>query len=343
MSEVIDIVKKICTKCGDEKIENEDNFRIRKNTGKYISRCLVCLKEDNSKYHKEHDKKMKENPPDREFPEEKECTQCYVVKKLNEENYHFHKVRREYSSACKICINKQITQKRDDKLKKQGKIKKIVVKIPKDATHKVCTGCKRVKNIKNDYYFKKADNRYDSKCKICVCKRAKVSLNKPKNKAKKAQTNKAYKKNNPDKIKILRKKRAKKPRVRIRTSISGSIRIALGLRNKKKDGSITKYLPYSIDELMSHLQSKFESWMTWENRGNYSPETWDDNDQSTWTWQIDHIIPDSDFEYGSMQDEGFQKSWSLENLRPLNAKQNVLEGASRARHTKPRKIIYKNN
>jgi hypothetical protein len=194
MSEVADIVNKICTKCGDEKIENEDNFRIRKNTGKYISRCLVCLKEDNSKYHKEYDKRMKENPPEREFPEEKECTQCYVVKKLNEENYNFHKIRREFASACKACVNKQSTERYDDKLKKQGKIKKAVIKIPKNATHKVCTGCKRVKNIKNDYYFKKADNRYDSKCKICVCKRAKVSLNKPKNKAKKAQTNKAYKK-----------------------------------------------------------------------------------------------------------------------------------------------------
>jgi 5-methylcytosine-specific restriction endonuclease McrA len=81
--------------------------------------------------------------------------------------------------------------------------------------------------------------------------------------------------------------------------------------------------------------------MTWENRGNYSPETWDDNDQSTWTWQIDHIIPDSDFEYESMQDAEFQKSWSLENLRPLNAKQNVLEGTNRTRHTKPRKTIIK--
>lgn len=337
MSEVIDIVKKICTKCGEEKIENEDNFRIRKNTGKYISRCLVCLKEDNSKYHKEYDKKIKENPPNREFPEEKECTQCYVVKKLNEENYHFRKIRCEYSSACKVCINKQTTQKRDDRLKVEGKVKKIVIKVDKDATHKVCTGCSQLKNIKNDYYFKKSDNRYDSKCKICVGKRAKISLNKPENKAKKSKADKAYKKNNPEKIKIYRKKRSKKPKVKIRRDVSSAIRTALNLRNQRKNGSITKYLPYSIDELMAHLGTQFELWMTWQNRGMYNPETWDDNDSSTWTWQIDHIIPDSDFEYISMKDVEFQKSWSLENLRPLNSKQNVLEGANRTRHTKPPK------
>ncbi len=343
MGEVIDIVNRICTKCGEEKIENEDNFRIRKINGKYISRCLICLKEDNAKYHKEYDEKVKENPPEREFPEEKECTKCGVLKKLNEENYHFHKIRRYFESACKECANKDATKRYDEKLNKQGKIKKVIVKIDKDATHKNCTECKKIKNIKNDYYFMTAENRFQSKCKECILKYNNIRLSKPKNKTKKAQINKVYKKNNPEKIKIHRKKRSKKPRVKIRRGVSSAIRTALNLRNQRKNGSITKYLPYSIDELMIHLEAQFELWMTWQNRGMYNPETWDDNNSSTWTWQIDHIIPDSDFEYGSMEDVEFQKSWSLENLRPLNSKQNVLEGTNRTRHTKPRKNNNKNN
>ena len=47
-------------------------------------------------------------------------------------------------------------------------------------------------------------------------------------------------------------------------------------------------------------------------------KTWNDNDQSTWTWNIDHIIPQSTLPYTSMDDEIFKKCWALENLRPLS-------------------------
>jgi len=56
------------------------------------------------------------------------------------------------------------------------------------------------------------------------------------------------------------------------------------------------------------------------------------NDQSTWTWQIDHIIPHSDLPYDSMDHPNFQKCWALDNLRPLSAKQNLEEGTRRIRH-----------
>lgn len=69
--------------------------------------------------------------------------------------------------------------------------------------------------------------------------------------------------------------------------------------------------------------------MTWQNWGKYYVRTWDDTDQSTWTWQIDHIIPQSKLLYTDIDDENFKKCWSLENLRPLSAKQNILEGNRR--------------
>ena len=40
-------------------------------------------------------------------------------------------------------------------------------------------------------------------------------------------------------------------------------------------------------------------------------------------WTIDHIIPDSSFDYFSMEDKNFQKSWSLKNLRPLDFIENI--------------------
>lgn len=119
---------------------------------------------------------------------------------------------------------------------------------------------------------------------------------------------------------------------KLRESVSSSIRIAL---KKKKNGkSFTKFLPYSMKELRQYLESRFESWMSWNNWGNYRISKWNDNDQSTWTWQLDHIIPQSDLPYTNMKDVNFKKCWALNNLRPLNAKQNILDGVNRTRHNK---------
>lgn len=89
---------------------------------------------------------------------------------------------------------------------------------------------------------------------------------------------------------------------------------------------------YSIDMLLNHLASQFEPWMHWGNWGIYKAYLWDDNDSSTWTWQIDHIIPQSDLPYNNVNHPNFKKCWALENLRPLSAKQNILDGVYRVRH-----------
>ena len=102
--------------------------------------------------------------------------------------------------------------------------------------------------------------------------------------------------------------------------------------NIKKNGSIkdyksiVKFLPYTIQELKDHLDSLFESWMNWSNHGNYDSKMWNDNDPTTWTWQVDHIIPHSNFKYNSMEDQEFKDCWALNNLRPYSAKQNIIDG-----------------
>ena len=78
------------------------------------------------------------------------------------------------------------------------------------------------------------------------------------------------------------------------------------------------FLGYSIDDLKNHLQKQFDHKMTWDNYGIY--------------WHIDHIIPQSCLPYQSMSDDNFKKCWSLSNLRPLDAKTNILDGATRIRH-----------
>lgn len=94
--------------------------------------------------------------------------------------------------------------------------------------------------------------------------------------------------------------------------------------NKNNDSF--KMLNFTIEDLKKHLEHQFEDWMNWDNWGAYKANEWDDNDKSTWTWQIDHIVPASSFNYNSETDDQFIKCWSLNNLRPLSSKENIFKG-----------------
>lgn len=132
-----------------------------------------------------------------------------------------------------------------------------------------------------------------------------------------------------------RKRYNEEPAYRIRNRMSSSIRAMLKNNGSNKDGeSISDYLPYSISELVEHLEGLWEPWMNWDNYGNYNSVNWDDEDVSTWTWSIDHIIPHCEFKYTSMKDKSFHKCWELCNLRPYSAKLNQLDGANRNKNRK---------
>lgn len=105
-----------------------------------------------------------------------------------------------------------------------------------------------------------------------------------------------------------KKKLKEDMRYRLRKYFSLNINKQLKRRFIHKARRITiQYLPYTIDELIQHLQSKFKKGMTWKNYGK---------------WHIDHIIPESFFSYKDLGDREFQKCWALENLQPLWAKEN---------------------
>lgn len=132
---------------------------------------------------------------------------------------------------------------------------------------------------------------------------------------------------NSKKIVYKREKYQSDISFKLRGSISNAIYQALVVNNSCKNGiSCLKYLPYTMQDLKDHLESQFETWMNWNNRGLYLIDKWNDNNLSTWTWQIDHIIPQSKLPYTSMTDDNFKKCWALENLRPMNAKLNVFKG-----------------
>lgn len=92
----------------------------------------------------------------------------------------------------------------------------------------------------------------------------------------------------------------------IRHSILKSIK-----RGYIKNSKTLDILGCSYDELVKHFESKFESWMTWDNRGKY-------NGNFNFGWDIDHIIPIS----SAKTEKDIIKLNHYTNLQPLCSKIN---------------------
>ena len=184
--------------------------------------------------------------------------------------------------------------------------------------YKTCRICDRARVLEKSRRYKIKNRRKIADKQIVYHK-----LNKECDSETKKQWYKKNKKNVIARIKKnIYKRRSEDPIFRLKENISSSIRMCI----KKNKQSFLKYLPYSIQELKEHLEKQFKFWMTWKNYGTYRVDIWDDNNSSTWTWQIDHIIPHSCFHYNSMNDQEFKNCWALSNLRPYSAKQNIIDG-----------------
>jgi hypothetical protein len=95
------------------------------------------------------------------------------------------------------------------------------------------------------------------------------------------------------------------------TSIRKNILKAFRKRGFEKENSTTKILGCSFEEFKLHLESQFEPWMNWNNRGKY-------NGELNYGWDIDHIIPSSIAETV----EDVLKLNHHTNLKPLCSKIN---------------------
>jgi hypothetical protein len=247
------------------------------------------------------------------FISEKICRICGILK-TTADNFgvvNDHKDDLVYRNVCKECISKRDHERY---LKNQGEIK----------ANRKTEEYKLSKKIWDKNYNEKHPEKIKKK------KKKYYQENKEEILAKNTEYQKENKsiRNNREKA-----RKQKDPAYKLRTLVSSRISAALKSAGASKSNTtFTKYVPYTMQDLQEHLTKQFEPWMTWQNWGKYNAETWNDNDQSTWTWQLDHIIPRSELPYSSMEDENFHKCWALENLRPLSAKQNIIEGSTRVRH-----------
>lgn len=119
-----------------------------------------------------------------------------------------------------------------------------------------------------------------------------------------------------EKSKVYAKRRGKKrtadPGKNLHHRMSQLIRV--GLIGGKAGRTWLAMVPYTVEQLSTHLERQFSPGMSWGNMGE---------------WHIDHIIPRSAFNFSSPEDEDFKACWALANLRPLPAVENIKKSNKR--------------
>jgi hypothetical protein len=262
------------------------------------------------------------------------CTGCNIEKELNSDN--FGNSNTGYRKRCKKCISiyrKEYRERNDVKIheKQYAEINKEHIKLKAK---------ERYSKTKNRILEK--EWRTNNKDKIKSIKRKhyeknkKVILEKSKkyyqeHKKETYITQKKYVEKNRAKVNSWRTEQRKRDkRFRLKGTVSSAItRLLLFNGGSKNKQSHTKYVPWTYIEFLKYLESLFEPWMNWNNFGKYDYKKWNDNDPSTWTWNIDHIISHSRFKYTTMDCQEFKDCWALENLRPYSAKLNIIDGNRR--------------
>jgi hypothetical protein len=126
---------------------------------------------------------------------------------------------------------------------------------------------------------------------------------------------------NPDREKIKIKKK-------IQSAYSRILRNVLRETRSDKTSRTEKMLGYSIQEFKIHIESKFETWMNWENNG----KPYKSGEERKWS--IDHIKSIQEFIKNTIYNPKIINA--LSNLRPLDANENLkksdyMENGKRAR------------
>jgi hypothetical protein len=168
---------------------------------------------------------------------------------------------------------------------------------------KICTKCEQEKEI-NEFYF--LSNRKDmrrSMCKDCSNHAGKGWY--LKNRERNQLSCKKWKENHPERKQY--EKRINTPKGKIDNNISRAMHRSIS--QLKANRHWEDLVEFTVDQLKSHLEKLFTPKMTWENYGTY--------------WHIDHKIPLSVFNFESPEDLDFKKCWSLKNLQPLEATENI--------------------
>lgn len=193
---------------------------------------------------------------------------------------------------------------------------------------KTCKNCLLTKPLTEFAKNKECALGHAARCKTCINKTqkehwennkellAKKRSERRKNKIEQYRESerirrKLYRDKNKDEVnrkyrEYMRKYRKEKPLFRLQKYISYVVKYSL--ENRCSTHDIFSKLGYTVTDLMLHIEKQFKEGMSWDNYGE---------------WHIDHITPQTWLPFSSIEDENFIKCWSLTNLQPLWAKENI--------------------
>lgn len=103
------------------------------------------------------------------------------------------------------------------------------------------------------------------------------------------------------------------PQHKVYRSIRNGVRYGLKQRGVLKNSRVFELVTFTCEQLIRHLSQFFtkENGFNIENYGS--------------KWELDHVVPQSWFNYSSTKDTGFQQCWSLDNLRPIGCTDNKVK------------------
>jgi hypothetical protein len=227
----------------------------------------------------------------------KKCSKCGILKKL--EFFNKDKSSKDsHRSNCKDC-SKSYRDNNKEKEKIYREENKEKIKEQYESWYS--KNKDRIKEVKSKYYELNKEVILE-----------KSSLQYQRNRSKKLDYQKDYQSRNKDKRnKYLSERRKNNVLFRLITNIRNLINNSFYEVGFSKKSRTHEILGCSFDEFKNYLESNFEVWMNWENRGIYTGEF-------NVGWDIDHIIPLS----SASNEEDLVKLNHYTNLRPLCTKIN---------------------
>ena len=225
----------------------------------------------------------------------KSCSQCKIEYDLS--NFNKDKSSKDgLRSNCRNCA-KEYREKNKDK---QKEYREKYWKENKDELNKKV----------RDSYDPELKKIYYEKSKSDILNKRKVDY--LKNREIKKEYQKEYQKNNKSKRnKYLVERRQNDEMFRLITNIRNLILNSFYGMGFSKTSKTSEILGCTFEDFKSHLESKFDNWMNWNNRGMYNGET-------NFGWDIDHIIPISQ----AKNKEDLIRLNHYTNLQPLCSKVN---------------------
>jgi hypothetical protein len=170
-------------------------------------------------------------------------------------------------------------------------------------TEFTCSSCSVTQPYYNFYFAPIKKGRATTSCRQCKSNKSKKqwALNKE----------------------SIKEKTKKNYRLKFRTLIATTIKQDLArhrgyyaedISNTLIWSKLQEKCGYDLDDFIEHIQNQFNEKMNWLNHGRGSDQYY---------WQIDHIVPRSNFVYTDLDDPAFISCWSLANMQPLSQYENM--------------------